>query len=82
MRWLEKRFRRETGHGVAETIRDTCFENVLQLVQETDTPFGEIAALCGQLSQSHLGAAFRARFGETMSASRSRLRPPTSRSGR
>lgn len=82
VRWLEKRFRRETGHGVAETIRDTCFENVLQLVQETDTPFGEIAALCGQLSQSHLGAAFRARFGETMSASRSRLRPPTSRSGR
>lgn len=77
IRWLEKRFRRTLNRTVADVIRDACLENVRELVVSTDLPFRAIAAECGQSSPSHLAAAFRARFGVTMTAAR-RLPPPIS----
>ena len=53
-----------------------------RLVETTALPFAEITRRAGQLRASHLAAAFRARFGHTMSEARrrtSRTRIPPDR---
>ena len=69
-RTLETRFRSAIGRSVGTVIRTSCLDEVKNIVEKTDTPFAEIAKLCGQQSASHLSDAFRRRYGITMSAAR------------
>jgi LacI family transcriptional regulator len=69
-RTLENKFRAAIGRSVGVVIRTSCLDKVKKLVEDTDTPLSEIAALCGQQSAAHLADVFRRRFGLTMSAAR------------
>ena len=69
-RWLQKRFKACLGRCVGDVVRSTMLDNVMQLVRETDMSLGEITALSGQLSASHLAEMFRKRFGTSMSSVR------------
>lgn len=66
VRTLENHCRKALGRSVGDVIREACLSNVHALVADTDIPFAEIARRCGQLSASHLAAAFRRRYGTTM----------------
>jgi len=70
VRTLENRCRKALGRSVGEILREACLEGVRNLVENTDTPFLEIASKCGQQSAAHLAAMFRRRFGKTMSETR------------
>jgi LacI family transcriptional regulator len=70
LKTLERRFRAAIGRSVGAVVRATCLDRVRTLVETTDLPFAEITRQAGQLSASHLAAAFRARFGQTMTAAR------------
>ena len=72
LKTLERRFHAALGRSVGDVIRTTCLGTVRRLVETTDLPFAEITRRAGQLSASHLAAAFRARFGLTMSEARQR----------
>ena len=69
-RTLENRCRKALDRSVGDIVRETCLANVHALFVDTDKPFAEIARACGQLSAAHLAAAFRRRYGVTMSAAR------------
>lgn len=73
LRNLNNHFGRALGRSVGDVIRETCFESVRRLVKSTDLAFKEIAARSGHLSVSHLAAAYRQRFGCTMSEDRKRF---------
>lgn len=70
LKTLERRFRAALGRSVGDVVRATCLDGVRRLVETTDEPFADITRRAGQLSASHLAAAFKARFGLTMSAAR------------
>ena len=65
-RLLEMRFQEVLGISVADEIRRVRLENVCRLLRNTKLPIGKIAAKSGFASESHLGAAFRRRYGMTM----------------
>ena len=69
-RTLEVRFRAAIGQSVGKVIQTSCFDEVKNLVENTDTPFAEIAKRSGQKSAAHLADMFRRRYGLTMSAAR------------
>lgn len=69
-RWLERRFKKTLGKGVAQLIRETMLNHVRRLVQETDIPFQKLAADAGIATSAHLSVLFRRHFGTTMSAVR------------
>ena len=69
-RTLETRFRSAIGRSVGNVIKTSCLDEVKNLVENTDTPFAEIAKRCGQQSAAHLADVFRRRYGLTMSAAR------------
>lgn len=70
LKTLERRFHAALGRSVGSVVRATCLDSVRRLVETTDLSFAEITRRAGQLSASHLAAAFRARFGLTMTAAR------------
>ena len=72
LKTLERRFHAALGRSVGSVVRATCLDSVRRLVETTDLSFAEITRRAGQLSASHLAAAFRARFGHTMSEARRR----------
>ena len=74
VRTLENHCRAALGRSVGDILRETCMASVHALVADSDLPFSEITRKCGQMSASHLAAAFRRRFGETMTALRRRCR--------
>ncbi|MBR4617590.1 MAG: helix-turn-helix domain-containing protein [Kiritimatiellae bacterium] len=69
-RTLEARFRAAIGRSVGYVIRTSSLDEVKNLVENTDTPFAEIARRSGQRSAAHLADMFRRRYGLTMSAAR------------
>ena len=69
-RTLEARFAAALGRSVGDVMRTSCLDGVRELVSETDLPFSEIAAQCGQRSAAHLADTFRRRFGRTMTEMR------------
>ena len=77
LKTLERRFRAAIGRSVGAVVRDTCLDHVRRLVETTDLPFAEITRRAGQLSASHLAAAFRARFSQTMTEARRCTHQPT-----
>lgn len=74
MRLLEMNFKAVTGGTVIAAIQDAKLGRVRALLTETQTPIGEIAALCGFESDGYLKELFRRRFGCTMREWRSRNR--------
>ena len=74
LKTLERRFHAALGRSVGDVIRTACLGTVRRLVETTDLPFAEITRRAGQHSASHLAAAFRARFGHTMSEARRRAK--------
>lgn len=73
-RTAEELFRRELGTSILDEIQRTRLAKVQELLAHTDTPIGQIAAVCGFSTDLHLKRLFKARFGETMSAWRSSSR--------
>lgn len=70
LRTLERRFRAALGRSVGDILRATCLDGVKRLVETTDLPFAEVTRRAEHLRASHLAAAFKARFGQTMSDAR------------
>lgn len=75
VRLLELNFKKVTGSTACQAIQDARLRRVCALLAETQTPIGEIAALCGFESDGYLKELFRRRFGRTMSDWR-RAPPP------
>jgi LacI family transcriptional regulator len=69
-RYLEIRFKKVKGEGIAEAIRRRKLEEVCRMLKETDLPIGEIATRCGFPVPTHLNALFRRTFGTTLRAYR------------
>lgn len=74
VRLLHLRFAEVGGRTVREEIEEARLARVCELLRSTDDPVGEIGAACGFVSDSHLKALFRRRFGCTMSQFRTRCR--------
>lgn len=79
-RTAETAFLRMTGTTINEAILSIRFEEVRRLLRNPELTLGTIANMCGWQSQSHLARAFRARYGQTMSACRLRSRDQTTTS--
>ena len=73
MRQLERLFRAELGCTPGEHYRRLRLERARQLARQTELPLAEIAAACGFGSTSHFSRRYRARFGVSPGADRSRL---------
>lgn len=89
LRTLERRFRAALGRSVGDVLRETCLDGVKRLVETTDLPFSDVTRRAGHLRASHLAAAFKARFGQTMTEARRaaattglRFRPAPDAAGR
>ena len=80
VRGLEYHFQRAFKRSIGSFIREVCFQNIRTLVTTTEKPFGEIAAVSGQLSSSHVASQFRAVFGCSMTECRVRARGSEPRS--
>lgn len=72
VRLLHLRFSEVGGRSVREEIEEVRLSRVAELLRATDDPVGEIGAACGFVSDSHLKATFRRRFGCTMTQWRAR----------
>ena len=73
-RTAETTFLRKTGRTINAAILDVRFEEVRRLLRNPELTLGTVANMCGWQSQSHLARAFRARYGQTMSACRRPIR--------
>jgi transcriptional regulator GlxA family with amidase domain len=69
-------FRRATGRSIFEEIERVRFENVELLLRDRYRVIGAIADLCGWRTPGALRAAFRKRYGVSMSEWRGRVLPP------
>ena len=74
VRLLEMNFKTVKGGTVVAAIQDAKLERVRALLTETQTPIGEIAAMCCFESDGYLKELFRRCFGCTMRDWRSRNR--------
>lgn len=63
---LQRHFRKTVGRTVTEEIHRVRLEKACRLLRRTDTPIGEIAALCGYKDEIFLKVLFRRTFGQTM----------------
>lgn len=63
---LQRHFRKTVGRTVTEEIHRVRLEKACKLLRRTDTPIGEIAALCGYKDEIFLKVLFRRTFGQTM----------------
>ena len=66
-RSVELRFKKALGRSVLEEIQRVRLETIRNLVAATDTPFRQIALLCGFECISHFGRLFKTEFGVTPS---------------
>lgn len=66
LRLLEGGFRKVLGTTVAHELREARFATVRRLLENTETPLGEIAGRTGFGSAGGLMNAFKARFGVSM----------------
>jgi AraC family transcriptional regulator len=65
-------FRRHFGRSVGDYIADLRIAHARQELEDTHRPIAEIAQEAGFYDESHMGRAFRRRFGISPSALRSR----------
>lgn len=70
VRLLEKNFKSATGTTVCEAIQAVRLRRVCSLLEETETPIGQIGELSGFENDGYLKRLFRSRFGSTMRAFR------------
>jgi len=70
VRLLEKNFKSVTGTTVCEAIQAVRLRRVCSLLEETETPIGQIGELSGFENDGYLKRLFRSRFGSTMRAFR------------
>lgn len=68
--WFARSFRAVTGQPVHAYMRERRLERALVLVREGRLPLAEVAYRCGFADQSHMGRAFRKRFGTTPAKAR------------
>jgi len=78
-RYLEIRFKKVRGEGIAEAIRRHKIAEVCRMLKETDLPIGEIAARCGFPVPTYLNALFRRAFGTTLRDYRAAHQPSKAR---
>ena len=70
--YFSSKFKKEIGQTVGEYIADRKTEKVKQLLDDPSLKIGDIAAMLGYESQSHLGRIFLKRVGMTPSEWRTR----------
>ena len=63
---LQRYFRKTLGRTVVQEIQRVRLEKACRLLRCTETPIGEIAALCGYEDESYLKTLFRRTYGTTM----------------
>ena len=63
---LQRHFRKTMGRTVTEEIQRVRLEKACRLLRGSDTPIGEIAALCGYKDEVFMKVLFRRTFGQTM----------------
>ena len=71
---LKKKFKERYGDSLAAHIHQHRMERAAELLTNSNTPIGEIAALVGFQGQSRLTVAFREQFGTTPSSYREQVR--------
>lgn len=81
VRLLEKNFKSATGATVCEAIQAVRLRRVCSLLEETETPIGQIGELSGFENDGYLKRLFRSRFGSTMRAFRTAHRATSNGAG-
>lgn len=77
-RILQRHFRNVLGKTPIEELRDRRLDLVCEKLQNSETPIDAIGEFCGFNAVSYLKAAFKERFGYSMSDWRKRARRPSS----
>lgn len=72
-RTLERRFRELMSQSIAEYLRNTRLDMVIELLADHHRPIEEIARRCGFDNAPRLNTAFRKKYGCTAAAYRDRL---------
>ena len=62
---LESRFRDERGHSIHSEIHNEKLARACKMLEESDMPSTEIAAVCGYPSLQYMYAVFRKHFDQT-----------------
>ena len=69
-RILQRRFQEVLGKTPIDELRERRLEHVCEMLTKTTTPINLIGGFCGFNSNSNLKAAFKARYGMSLSAYR------------
>ena len=72
-RILQRRFQEVIGKTPIEELRQQRLEHVCEMLAKTTTPIDLVGGFCGFNSNSNLKAAFKARYGMSLSAYRQSL---------
>ena len=75
LRYLESGFRAVLGTTVEAELREARLQAAVRLLEDTETPLGEIAGRVGAGNPRSLMNAFKRRFGCSMRQWRSKSRP-------
>lgn len=76
-RLLQQRFHDILGHSPIVEVRNTRLELAAKILRGTQTPVDRIGDLCGFKTPSNLKAAFKVKFGMSMSAYRTSVQTAT-----
>ena len=70
---LQRRFRKVLGRTLHDEILRVRLRRAQQLLEETDLPIEQVADKSGFAHRQYLGEVFKAKFGETLAAYRSKV---------